>query len=253
VHRLRHVIEPQFNVFAGTTNVTRGELQPFDRDVEGISGASGVQLSLNQKWQTKRGPEGRRHDVDWIVLNVTYNQFWNRDKANQDSLFFPMESRRGYYFMSRPELSLTANSVNVDWTWRIGERVRFMGELDYSLDSGNLEQAAAGLAIDQAENLSYFFGNRYIGALTTDEWTFGLDYQITKKYELLVAESFDVRAGTNILTSVTLLRRLPRFIAAVTVTYDANNADTSILFTAWPEGFPDAGFGNRTGSRTDQQ
>jgi hypothetical protein len=253
VHRLRHVVEPQFNLYAGATDVQRGELQPFDRDVEGITGASGYQLALNQKWQTKRGPEGQQHDVDWIVLNISWNKFWNQDKTDPGTLFFPMAPARGYFFMSRPDLSLATNSINVDWTWRIGERVRLLGDLNYSLDTGTLEQAAAGLAVDQAENLSYFVGTRYIGPLNTEEWTFGLDYQITKKYELMLAESFDTRSGTNILTSFSLLRRLPRFIAAITVTYDANNADTTVLFTAWPEGFPDAGFGTRTGSRTDQR
>jgi hypothetical protein len=252
IHRLRHVIEPQFNIYAGASSVARNQLQPFDRDVEGITGASGTQLAINQKWQTKRGEPGHQRDVDWIVLNLSWNQFWNQDQTDTRNLFYPAPPARGFFFMSRPDLSLATSSINLDWTWRLGERVRFLGDLNYSLDTGSLEQLAAGIAVDQTENLSYFFGNRYIGQLKTDEWTFGLDYQITKKYELLVAESFDVRRGTNILTSVTLLRRLPRFIAAVTVTYDANNADTSILFTAWPQGLPDAGFGNRTGSRTDQ-
>ncbi len=38
---------------------------------------------------------------------------------------------------------------------------------------------------------------------------------------------------------------MPRFNMAATITYDANNADTSFVFTAWPEGFPDMGFGER--------
>ena len=49
----------------------------------------------------------------------------------------------------------------------------------------------------------------------------------------------------NILSSFTLVRKLPRFNAAVTVTYDANVADTTFVFTLWPEGFPEMGLGNR--------
>ena len=67
VHEIRHIIEPQFNIFVGGATQDRKDLQQFDRDVEGISGASGSQLSINQKWQTKRGGEGiTGRDVDWL-------------------------------------------------------------------------------------------------------------------------------------------------------------------------------------------
>ena len=211
-----------------------------------------MQLALNQKWQTKRGGEGHWRDVDWITLNVSWNQFWNKDKTS-DFLFFPQQAVRGYYFPSRPELSLVQNAINVDGTWRLGERARLIGEADYSLETHAIEQAAAGLAIDQTNTLSYFLGNRYIRALDTDEWTFALNYQLTQKYQLIAAESYDFSAGNNILTSVTLVRKLPRFFTAVTITYDTNTADTSFVITAWPEGFPNTGFGGQTGGSIDRR
>jgi hypothetical protein len=260
VHRLRHVIEPQFNVFAGGSNIQRSELQPFDRDVEGISTASGTQLAINQKWQTQRGTEGHMRTVDWIVLNLNWNQFYNKDKANSTNvndpanpttLFYPQTPVRGMYFMSRPELSLAQDSIGGDWVWRAGEKVRFMGDFNYSLQSTQLEQASAGVAVDQSKTLSYFLGNRYIQRLNTDEWTLGIDYQLTSKYELLFTESYDIQKGTNILSSATLMRKLPRLTVAFTATYDANNADTTFMFTAWPEGFPQAGVGNMKGTQLD--
>jgi hypothetical protein len=251
VNRVRHIIEPQFNVFVAGSDVQRADLQPFDRDVEGISGASGTQLTLAQKWQTKRGPEGRQRDVDWIVLNISWNYFWNQDDTGT---FFQQNPLRGFYLQSRPELSLVQNSVNVDGIWRIGERVRLMGEFDFSTDERRIEQFAAGIAVDQTSNLSYFFGNRYIRALDTDEWTVAMDYHITKKYELIAAQSYDFQARSNILSSLTVIRRLPRFNTALTVTYDANNADTSVVFSAWPEGYPATGFGTtQTGSAIDRR
>ena len=35
---------------------------------------------------------------------------------------------------------------------------------------------------------------------------------------------------------------------ALTITYDANQDDTTVVFNAWPEGFQDIGIGNRTGA-----
>ncbi|HVT82982.1 MAG TPA: LPS assembly protein LptD, partial [Phycisphaerae bacterium] len=235
VHELRHIIEPQFNLFVQGSSQDRRDLQPFDRAVEGITNASGTQLSLNQKWQTKRGGEGHWRDVDWIVFNVAWNQFWNKDDTG---LFFPARPLRGFYFASRPELSLATSSIDADATWRVGERMRLLGDANYSLDTHRVEQAAAGLAVDQSNTLSYFIGNRYVNALNTDQWTLAMDYQLTQKYRLIASESFDTQAGHNILTSMTLIRRMPRLNAALTVTYDANQADTSVVFTMWPEGLP---------------
>lgn len=252
VHRLRHIIEPQFNLFIAGANQDRSELQPFDRDVEGIFTGSGTQIALRQKWETKRpnnnDPSSPDHwrNVDWITLNIAWNQYWNKD---ENSAFFPLSSVRGFYFASRPELSLVANSIDVDGTWRVGEHFRLMGEANYGLDSHRIEQFATGLAVDQTSTLSYFIGNRYIQALNTDEWTVALDYMLTSKYQLIAAESYDFQGSRNILTSFTVIRHLPRFNTALTITYDANNSDTSVVFTAWPEGLPSA-FGSNAGSNT---
>jgi hypothetical protein len=249
VHQLRHIIEPQFNVFATGTDQDRNDLQPFDRDVEGISRASGFSLDLNQKWQTKRGGPGHWRNVDWVTLNIQWNQFYDRDRAdnladNNVPLFFPQSPLRGFYFASRPELSLVQNSIAVDGTWRIGERTRFIGELNHNTQDQRLEQAAAGVAVDQTDTLSYFFGNRYVRALGTDEWTIGADYRISRKYEIVASEDYDFALNKNILSSFTLMRKLPRFNTAITVVYDADNADTTVEFTAWPEGVPGFGIGN---------
>ncbi|MCL2648561.1 MAG: LPS-assembly protein LptD, partial [Phycisphaerales bacterium] len=242
IHGLRHIIEPQFTIFGTGSNIQRGSLQPFDRDVEDISRASGMSLALNQTWQTKRGGEGHWRNVDWLVINLQINQFWNPDKP---TFLFPLDPLRGYTFFSRPELSLVRNSIAMDGTWRVGERTRVVGEFNYNTDNGTLEQFATGLVIDQTDSLSYFIGNRYIQALTTNEWTVAVDYQLSRKYEVIAAESYDTGQRGNILSSLTLIRRLPRFNAGLTITYDANQADTTVSFTAWPEGFPEMGFGRR--------
>lgn len=241
VHRIRHVVEPEFQVFQTGTTVTRGDLQPFDRDVEGISDASGAQMTMHQKWQTKRGGPGHWRNVDWLVLDVSSISNWHEPRNGP---FYPGDPLRGFMFTSRPELSLVRDSINADLTWRVGEWARYMAEESYNVDDARLEQLAQGIAIDQSPYLSYFFGNRYIRDRGTDEWTIGASYKLTRKYTISVTESYDLALRENILTSVTLLRHMPRFNAAFTVNYDANMSDTSFVVTVWPEGMPELGIGN---------
>jgi hypothetical protein len=92
-----------------------------------------------------------------------------------------------------------------------------------------------------------------VRALDTDEWTIAMNYQLTRKYQLIAAESYDFQVQNNILSSITLIRKLPRFNVAITATYNANDADTTVVFTAWPEGVPNTGFGNRAGGATDRR
>jgi hypothetical protein len=263
VHQIRHVIEPQFNVFATGATQSRNDLQPFDRDVEGISRASGTSLALDQKWQTKRGGPGHWRNVDWLTLNVQWNNFWDKERAG--SFYYPTIPQRGFYFASRPELSLVQNSLAMDGAWRVGEHVRLLAEANYDTTDNRLSQGAAGIAIDQTSSLSYFIGNRYVeipafgfrsssasGAAgrtsipgyTSDEWTVAMDYQLTRKYELVASESYDFALGENILSSFTIVRKLPRFVTSITVTYDANQADTIVSFSAYPEGLPELNLGS---------
>ncbi len=242
LHRMRHVVEPQFNMFVAGTSEDRKDLQPYDRDVEQISSASGTQLTLHQKWVTKRGGPGAWRNVDWLVVDVSLNNFYNKDKTG---MFFTGLPVRGMYMPSRPELSLVQDSITVDATWRVGERARILAEMNYGLNDGEVEHLATGLAVDQTDSLSWFIGNRYVADLKSDEWTIATVYKLTRKYTVMAAQSYDFSANQNILSSLTLMRKLPRFNTALTLTYDTNANDTSVIFSMWPEGLPQANVGTR--------
>ncbi len=242
VHRLRHIIEPEFNAFVVGTTKNRNELQPFDedtRDVEQISDSSAIMLALHQRWQTKRGGAGHWRNVDYLVWNVSYQHFWHMPDEN--SVFAMPNPLRGTYFASRPELSLVANSINTDVTWRVGEFMRILADASYNTDESKLETVATGLAVDQNPNLSYFIGNRYVSAVDTDEWTIAVAYQLTRKYSITATESYDINSNRDIISALTLTRRLARFNASLTVSYDADSADTSVVVALWPEGLPPGG------------
>ncbi|MGN6368436.1 MAG: LPS assembly protein LptD [Phycisphaerae bacterium] len=271
VHQLRHIIEPQFNVFVTGANESRNDLQPFDRDVEGISRASGTSLALNQRWQTKRGGPGHWRNVDWLTLNLQWNQFFDREDGTHTNLFGPYPFARGFYLPSRPDLSFIQDSIAMDGAWRVGERVRILGEANYNTTDARLYQAATGVAVDQTSSLSYFVGARYVDvpSITSRDYTFvpggripgyssteftaAVDYQLTRKYEVVASESYDFSLGENVLSSFTFVRKLPRLITAVTVTYDANQDDTTVSFTMSPEGFPQLGLGSGSGSSFTQR
>jgi hypothetical protein len=247
IHRIRHIVEPEFNMFVVGSDKSRNDLQPFDeamRDVEQISDSSAYMVALHQRWQTKRGGPGHWRDVDYLTLNVSYQQFWNKPSDNSSSPFAQINPLRGTYFVSRPDLSLVADSVAADMTWRVGEYMRVLGDMSYNTTQAELETIAGGVAVDQSPTITYFVGNRYVSPLNSNEVTGAVTYQLTRKYSLTAIESYDFNVEHNMISAVTLTRKLARFNAALTISYDANAADTTVVVAIWPEGLPQMGIGS---------
>jgi hypothetical protein len=201
VHQLRHIIQPEVDVFVSGSNVQQGYLQPFDRNVEGITDASGAEFALRQTLQTKRGSPGHEQIVDWMTFNVAADMFWNKSTIGPFSSNNPMyaggpfstsdygQPLVGYYDFSQPELSQVADSINANATWRAGANVRLLGDESYNVDLQQLETADAGVMVDQSPSISYFLGNRYIRAVDSDQWTFSINYKLTRKYAFSATES----------------------------------------------------------------
>ena len=175
---------------------------------------------------------GNWRNVDWLVVNVQASMFWHQSDTGN---FFLGIRCAAWRSSAGRTCRLIRDSINADMTWRAGEWSRFLAEASYNMDDSRLETFAEGIAIDQSPDLSYFFGNRYIRQLDTDEWTIGMNYALTRKYSFLAVESYDTGQKNNVLSSFTLLRKLPRFNMAATVTYDANQDDTTFIASMWPE------------------
>ena len=256
VHSLRHIIQPEVSLFASGSNVQRGYLQPFDRNVEGITDASGAEFALRQILQTKRGRPGERQIVDWITLNVSADMFWNVPTTGPFNAANPIyagapfstsdfgQPTIGYYDFSRPELSQVADSLNANATWRAGANVRVLADESYNLDVSQLEEFDTGVVIDQSPDISYFLGNSYIRALETDQWTVSMDYRLTEKYSFAVTQSYDFAIDHNILSQLTIVRKLPRFYSGITLSYNADTRSEAVFFSIWPAGYPQYGITN---------
>src|SRR5207302_10354433 len=78
IHRLRHVIEPELNLFTSSQTHDQNDFFIYDEDVDAINDVTAVQLAVHQRWQTKRGGAGQFRSVDFLTLNVEGNFFFNQ-------------------------------------------------------------------------------------------------------------------------------------------------------------------------------
>jgi lipopolysaccharide assembly outer membrane protein LptD (OstA) len=234
IHRLRHVIEPELNLFTSGETVDRSQVFIYDEQTDAISDISAIQLALHQRWQTKRGGPGRWRSVDFFTWNVETNLFANQPP---DNLLQPT-GFRGLYFPSLPETSVPRNSVNTDATWRVSDTTALLGDAQYNLDESRLATAAIGLAVRRDPRVAYYIGTRYIQELNSNITTFAVDYQLSKKYLFNFAQSYDFSQQGNVSSSITLTRRFDRFFLAVRFNYSASDNVSGVGINLIPEGVP---------------
>jgi hypothetical protein len=232
LHRLRHIVEPELNVFTSSSTVDQNRLFIYDQPIDAVNDVTAVQLALHQRWQTKRGGPGRWRSVDFFTLNLSGNFFANQP-ANQ---FRAPTDFRGYFDYSQPEASLARNSANADATWRISDSTAVLADVQQNLDKVKLATASVGIAIQRDARLSYFVGTRYIADLNSNIATLEINYMLDRKYSISATESLDLNQSKNEYYTVAITRAFDNFSMALHFYYDQSSNDKGVSFTFQPFG-----------------
>ena len=237
IHRLKHIITPEVVAFISCDEVSPAKLFPMDPDIEvRLRRQGGVAVGVHQRLQTKRGPVDDRRTVDWMRLNIVAGFYANGADT------FPADGRFFYY---RPEYSIGRNHINADYTWHISDSTTLLADANHDLNTGRLRRANVGLAVSRDPRLRYYMGLRYIRDLDSAIGVFGFKYKISRKYSITFFEQYDMDfdGGRNMATSISIVRKLPRWYAAFTFAYNTTYNDLTLYLSLWPEGVPEVRVG----------
>jgi hypothetical protein len=236
LHRLRHVIKPDFAVWNAHANRDPQQLTPFDSGVEDIADAGGGTVGLRQKFQTQRGGPGKWRTVDWIVLDVEGGFFTN---SQYD------ENTHGDYIASRPEDSISSNFIATNFQYRISDSTVIVHDSVFDTNTGNMGTSNISLAVEREPRMAYFVGWRYIHDTNSNLIAFGGNYKLSEKHSVAVREMYDIEEGRNYQTELAYIRKWPRWYSAVALDVDRGIDDVGITFSVWPEGAPRIGLGSK--------
>ena len=255
VHRVRHVVEPELNLFASAASIERNDVYIYDETIDGINDVSAVSFFVRQRWQTKRGAPGLFRSVDFLTLNLGVIGFANKpsepqnpDRAyarglgsgglfdNEDELG-PTSAKgfRGLFFQSTPEASIPRSSIQGDASWRIADTTLLLGDGSWNIEEQQLSTAAVGLLVGRGDRVTYFTGLRYIGELESTIASFSATYQITAKYTLNFGAAVDLARDTRGGTA-SIVRRFDRFFIGVGGYYDQTDNESGVTVAFYPEG-----------------
>ena len=232
IHRVRHVIEPELNLYTSAQTTDRNSVFIYDEQTDDLQDVSAASIALNQRWQTKRGGPGKWRSVDFFTFNVVANFFANKPPDNE----LPPSDFRGLFFPSLPESSVPRDSLNADATWRVSDDMVLLGDVQYNVEENRLATAAVGLAVRHDERLSYTVGNSYINDLDSNITSVGLSYMISKKYTLGYYQSFDFGRDENVNFTTSLTRKFDTFAMLFRVSYDEITGESSMGFSLSPVG-----------------
>lgn len=248
VHQMRHVIEPELNLFTAGTTVDRSRLFMYDSQIDAINDISAIDIALRQRWQTQRGGPGRWRSVDLFTLDLDAEFYAN--KPNSALFSPPLNSRgtivnpvdfRGVFFSSLPETSIPRNSLNADASWRLSDTTVVLADGQYNLDFNKLATAAIGVLFIREAQQSLYVGNRYIADLNSNITSVEFTYQISPKYTLEFGQSFDFGLGRNVASSISVVRSFDRFMLVIAFHHQQIGNQTGVDFALIPIGMGNTG------------
>jgi len=234
LHRIRHIIQPEVNLFTSGTTVDQEKLYIFDPNIDAINAISAAQFALHQHWETMRGGPGRWESVDIFDFNVEADYYAHQPPP---SVLNPV-GFRGLFFPSEPETSVARQAINGDATWHIADDTAFISDAQWNMDTRELAIVEGGLAINRGSRLSYYVGDAYIQQLQSQVFTLSATYNLTTKYQLAINQALDFGASRAAVTYFALTRRFETFAVQVSVYHDGINNVNGFNVNLLPQGAP---------------
>jgi len=247
--KLRHIIQPQIVAVAYTNN-DRVEEQ---RDT--------LDFGISQRWQTKRGPKGRKRTVDWLRLDLDF--VWVKDSGDSSAgpdqflwnkPFIPLANRIGSVLL--PEDRRTTgifgprrNHIEAEMALRLSDTTAVLGDANFDMQSGVAQQIDVGFSRLCWPNLSYYIGSRYLRRIESGQErgsnavTFAATYVIDPRYTGVFSQQYDFDYGAGIRSDITLIRKYHRMNLALTLSADESLDEKRIVLSLWPQGVPELAIG----------
>ncbi len=227
LHRMRHIVEPSATLWHGESSRDESTIPTYDYLVDSLASGTAVRTGLTNTWQTFRGPPEERYSVDWLVVRT--DLVWSDDSVNRES---PI--RR--WVESRPELSNFGNFVENDAVLQLTDSVALSSRLVWDFEQSGLAYATGGASFDHGSGFTSFAESRYIDARDTLLVDAGVKYELSRRYAVLTAATFDIDQGDLQSIVVQLERRMPQASLEIAVGHDNITDDFAFSVAFRPHG-----------------
>ncbi len=186
-----------------------------------------LRMGVRQRWQTKRGPAGNQHIVDWLTLdmNGTYFPDANRDNFGQ-------------------ELGL----LDYDMRWHLGDRFTIVSDGAADVFGDGLKTVSGGVLINRPTRGNGYVGVRSItGPITSNVVLASYSYRLSEKWITTAGTAYDFDNDGNIGQSLTVTRIGESMLVSVGVNVDSSKDNVGFTFLIEPRFLPNLRLTKMTG------
>lgn len=241
IHRIRHIVQPDFAIWGAHSNTRSDNITPFDEGVEAIDAVIGGVVGVRNTWQTKRGGEGKQRSVDLLTWNLEAGVFGGDRPEDEQS--------NGYANPFRPEESRPRNYIGSEIAWRVSDTTTFFHEFNLDLNDCAADRHNISLAIERNPRLAYVLGYRHAGDIDLDLVGGGINYRFNEKHIAAIRLWYDTNKGSLGELAFSYIYKMPRWYVGIHLEFDEVYDDVSVSFSLWPEGIPEWTLGSRRFSR----
>jgi hypothetical protein len=274
---MRHILTPYFESVAYQASDSAADM----RDV--------THIGLLQRWQTHRGSEENLRTLDWMRLNLETT--WVGDDAdsstgpgqvfapgtmlyNDPSMIGPFRTYGPAEFVfNDPSIPLllrrndsfygmVRDTASGDFLWRLSDTMTVLSDLNYDINSGNVQQFNVGVSRYVYPDISYYIGSRYLrpvliqvdedgnGILDVDEkgshaFVTAITYRISPRYAVSFSQEYNFDFGKSVRSDFALIRQYHRLFYALTVSLDQSLKRNAVMISIWPQGVDELAVGSR--------
>jgi len=220
------VLDPQFDpryfalrqgfqwLVASPSDVIAADLQQF-------------RLGLHQRWQTKRGLQGKERIVDLLQFDIDTSLFNRSDQHN---------------------FSETIGPTTYNLAYHVGDRVAFLSDGYFDFFSSGLQTISAGLQTSRPSLGEFYVGLLSIrGPISSTVARANFDYRLNEKWIASAGTAYDFDETGNIGQTLALTRIGESMLLRVGVNVDEGRDNVGVGFSIEPRFWPSPRLGRLGG------
>ncbi len=186
-----------------------------------------VRLGMRHRLQTKRGPIGEQHIVDWVTFdsNVTYFPDAHRDNSNSDF-----------------------GLADYDLRWHLGDRFSILSDGSADFFGDGLRTASIGVLLNRPATGNAYLGFRTMGGVIDANILTGtVNYRFSPKWVGSASSMVDLASVGNIGQAFAISRIGESLVTTIGGNVDASKGSVGFSFLVEPRFLPNSSVTRKTG------
>ena len=174
-----------------------------------------LQMEVRQRWQTKRGPEGNEHTVDWMTLNVGATYFPDRNRDNYGHSF---------------------GLLNYDYSLLVGDRTAITSSGWFETHEEGTRAFNLGIYFNRPDGTNLYLGYRHTDPINSRLLVLVLGYQFSQKYSVSLINALDLSNNFAQTSSIAFNRTGTDMTMSLGISYNAFQNNLGLQFLLVPNG-----------------